>query len=281
MILSHQHFDLLQKIVLERVVFNPPLKANGSMHNEACFLYAVNGESRLYSALSQEDLKRNQGVIMKCGNYLNSWKENQSEEPSEAVAVHFHPEVLRHVYGSDIPEFLKKDKPEESVSIQSIEVSEMLGKYVESLLFYFNNPSLVNDELLVLKVKELILLLVNTDSSNRIRSILQDLFNPEEFEFKDIIHAHLYEDLSLDDMAVLCNLSLSSFKRKFKQVFDDTPAHYIKGKRLEHAAEQLVLGNKRISDICYECGFNELAHFSRSFAEKYGLSPSEYRQKRA
>jgi len=47
MILKHQHFEILQKTVLERLIFEPPLKADGTMHNEACFLYAVNGNSMI------------------------------------------------------------------------------------------------------------------------------------------------------------------------------------------------------------------------------------------
>jgi len=37
MILKHRHFGILQKTVLERLIFNPTLKADTTMHNEACF----------------------------------------------------------------------------------------------------------------------------------------------------------------------------------------------------------------------------------------------------
>ena len=93
---------------------------------------------------------------------------------------------------------------------------------------------------------------------------MKDLFNPDEYSFKEIIQNNLYEDLSVDNLAMLTNLSTSSFKRKFKEVFDDSPAHYIKTKRLEKAADLLVVSNQRITDICYECGFSDIGHFSTS-----------------
>ncbi|PWJ42771.1 helix-turn-helix domain-containing protein [Sediminitomix flava] len=279
MILKHQHFDLLQKTVLERMVFNPPLKANGSMHDEACFLYVVNGNSTLYGPTKKDSLQTNEGVVMKCGSYLNSWSKNENDSPSEAVAIHFYPEVLKHVYQDKIPDFLVQKKPQTSKNVEKVQIDQMIKTFVDSLLFYFENPSLINEELIILKVKELILLLVNTDNSDRIRSILQDLFNPEEYQFKDIIQTNLFEDLSIDDLAVLTSMSVSSFKRKFKEVFDDSPAHYIKSRRLEKAAELLLISQSRVTDICYDCGFSDIGHFSKSFAAKYGKSPSEYREK--
>jgi len=88
----------------------------------------------------------------------------------------------------------------------------------------------------------------------------------------------LFNDLSLEDYALLCNLSLSTFKRTFKKTFGESPARYIKLKRLEEAANQLKVTNKRISDICFDCGFNEVGHFSKSFTALYNTSPSNYRK---
>lgn len=279
MIIKHQHFDLSQMIVLERVVFQPPLRADASMHGEACFLYAVNGQSILYAATDQDTLRTCEGVVMKCGQYINFWQPSQGEEPFEALAVHFKPEILQLVYEDKLPEFLSTSGPPSSRPIQHVQVDKMIQNYVESLVFYFENPSLVNDELVKLKVKELILLLINTDGSQEVQRILGDLFNPTRYSFKEIIHARLFDDLSIQDLALLTHLSVSSFKRRFKEVFDDTPARYIKAKRLEKAAELLKRTDDRISDVAYDCGFKELGHFSKSFAAHYGCSPSEYRSR--
>lgn len=278
-ILNHQHFDLLEKIILERVVFHPPFKADASMHNEACFLYTRSGTSTLYGANHTVPMEANQGVVMRCGNYLNNWAINE-EGPSEAVAVHFYPEVLKYIYRDKLPEFLKEKDTKSEVTIHKVAVDHMITQFVDNLVFYFENPSLINDELIVLKVKELILLLVKTDESNQIKELLRGLFVPGVVDFKKVINKHLYEDLSVEDLAVLTNHSLSSFKRKFKSVFDDSPARYIRVKRLERAAELLLVHDGRISDICYDCGFSEISSFSRSFQTHYGISPSEYRENR-
>jgi len=62
-------------------------------------------------------------------------------------------------------------------------------------------------------------------------------------------------------------------------LFNDTPANYIKNKKLEKAAELLLISDERITDIAFQCGFNELATFTKSFSDKYNMTPSHYRQK--
>lgn len=154
----------------------------------------------------------------------------------------------------------------------------MIANYIDSLLFYFESPSLINDELLILKIKELLLLLVNTDNSSKIKNIFRNLFNPEELNFKKTIQSHLNDNLIIKELAFLFNLSLSSFKRRFKDVFNDSPAHYIKVKRLEKSTKLLKTTSNRISDICYDCGFNDIGHFSKSFIKQFHLTPSKYRE---
>ena len=137
---------------------------------------------------------------------------------------------------------------------------------------------MVSDELIKLKVKELILLLVNSDRGDEMIAILQDLFNEEAYSFRNIINNHLFENLTLEELAILTNKSVSSFKRTFKEVFEEAPARYIKRKRLQKAAELLKTTDKRIREICFECGFRDGAHFTRSFTQQFGSAPAAYRE---
>jgi len=278
MILSHQHFDLLEKVVLEHVIFHPPLKAADRMEDEACLLYSVNGNSILYGETDKNSLAPNEGVIMKCGSYINNWLPSNSSEPYEAVAVHFCPEILKFIYKDQLPEFLKPNHKKSLASIHKVNSDELLSKYIQSLVFYFENPQLINQELIALKVKEIILLLVNSDSSKNIKKILQDIFNPQDSSFKKVIEKNLFNNLSLEDLAILCNMSLSSFKRKFRDIFNESPAKYIRIKRLEKSKELLLKTSKRIADIAFECGFNDPAHYSKLFTACFGQAPSELKK---
>ena len=98
-----------------------------------------------------------------------------------------------------------------------------------------------------------------------------------EVEFKEIIESNLYNGLSISEWAQLTNLSISSFKREFRKHYNSSPARYIKERKLKQAARLLTATNLRISEIAFDLGFSDLAHFSRSFQKEYQISPSDYR----
>lgn len=148
---------------------------------------------------------------------------------------------------------------------------------MESMLFYFENPAVVDEELLVLKFKEIVLLLLKTEDAPSIIEIMHNLFSPKSFPFKEIVEGHIFSPLSISDLAELTNNSLASFKRVFKKIYGDSPASFIKNRRLEKAAELLMVSDERISSIAQDCQFGDTAHFSNSFKAKYKLSPTEYR----
>lgn len=277
MIKSHFSFDLYNKLIFEKVVLKPPMKVPGVMPNEACFLYAVEGESNIIAATDMQTIHTEEAVVMKCGSYLNDWLVNKDSETCKAIAVHFYPEVLKKLYDKELPSFFNTVKSIAPVCLEKVKASRLLKNYIDSLEFYFNNPELVSEEVLKLKLKELILLLAKTDNAMAIQNLIASLFTPTEFSLKEVVEANVYRNLSMQELAVLCNMSLSSFKREFKKVYSATPAKYLKLRKLERAAKLIAGTNQRIGEIAFNCGFTEVTHFSRVFNEQYGCSASEYR----
>ena len=94
-----------------------------------------------------------------------------------------------------------------------------------------------------------------------------------------MINRHLFENLTVKELAFLTHLSLSSFKRKFKEIYQTTPAKYIKTKRLEKAAELLKYSSKSITEISFDCGFGDSKVFAKVFKIQFDTSPSLFRKK--
>lgn len=94
---------------------------------------------------------------------------------------------------------------------------------------------------------------------------------------KQYVNDHYNESISLSELAALSNMSPSSFSRFFKQNTGRTLSDYIIDVRLGNAARMLVDTSVNVSDICYECGFNNQSNFNRIFKSKRGLTPSEFR----
>ncbi|WP_298536287.1 AraC family transcriptional regulator [uncultured Algibacter sp.] len=276
MILDYKTIDLFGKMIFETIVLKPPFKKPNPMPNAACFLYIMKGEYESVSEVEKVKIEAEESLLMKCGNYTSRMLPSKSSETYQALAVHFYPEVLLKIYENKLPDFLKV-KNNSDLRMTKLNSDALIHKYIEDILFYFNNPNLFNEEILILKLKEIILLLNQTQNAPAIRQVLSNLFNPNSYSFREIIEAHYYSNTTLDELAQLNNQSLSTFKREFKKLYSVSPASYLRDKKLERSIELLTSTDLRATDIAYECGFANVSHFSKTFKQKYGVSPSNYK----
>lgn len=277
MITDYKKFDLFGKSFLQKMVIAPPYRYDFPVEERACFLYVLNGNMHYRFEGNETHIPANHSLLLNCMESGKQIRSTQERQRGEVVIVTFHPEILKQIYQRELPAIVQPSNTVSNQSSSTINNDFLIQKYIEGLLFYFENPSLVNDEILVLKLKEIILLLAQTRESDNIQVILSQLFSSTKFTFKQIIAAHLFSQINVEELAQKTNLSVSSFKREFKKLYDDSPANYIKTKRLEKAAELLLASDQRISDIAFDCGFNDLANFTKSFHDKFGVSPTHYR----
>ncbi len=279
MITERKQYQLFERIIFEKLTIKAPFRIPNPMPNEACFLYMLEGKIDYKIQLQNISIPVNDAVLLKCGTYFSQMKINELSKNNQIVIVHFHPEILKKIYDTDLPAIFQKPATEihSKIDLTQINNDFLVQKYIEGLLFYFDNPAMINQDLLVLKLKEIVLLLCQTKNAPIIQHILSQLFSPTSFTFKQIIENSFYQNNTIEELSQMTNLSLSSFKREFKKNYNDTPANYIRNKKLEKAAELLLISNERITDIAFDCGFNNLANFSHLFTEKYNCSPSTYR----
>lgn len=91
------------------------------------------------------------------------------------------------------------------------------------------------------------------------------------------IESNLSEELSLNSVARHAHYSPFHFHRVFRLLTGETLNNYIKRRRLEESASQLIRTDFQLSEIAIQNGFKSLSSFSRSFKQHYQLSPSKFR----
>ncbi|OCB76759.1 AraC family transcriptional regulator [Flavobacterium piscis] len=280
MVNDYKKHDLYGKTLIQKIELTPPFKFDFPVTEQACFLYVKGGELEYQIDDEQINIAMNYSLLLNCINSGKQIYNSSSKSNCEIVIVTFYPEILKKIYDRELPLLLRKPKNIISnKSSEKINNDFLIQKYIEGLLFYFENPSLINEDILILKVREIILLLSQTQNAESIQVILSQLFSPTTYTFKQIIEANLFSKLTIEELAQQNNLSVSSFKREFAKLYNDTPANYIKARKLEKAAELLQVSDQRITEIAFDCGFNDLANFTKSFTSKYSVSPTNYRQK--
>ena len=277
MILDRKHFDINNKCAIEKLIIKPPIRLGSVFQDEACFTYLKEGAMSITSPTDNLSIQTEESVLLRCGNYFSNVIRKHPANTCEVYAVHLYPDILKELYKNEFPTFIKDNviKP----YIRKIEKKSVITHFIQSLDFYFENPNLVTDDLLKLKIKELILLLLQTDNAENIIILFSHLFNPRQAGLFEVVEAHLFSPISIVDLARLTGRSLSTFKRDFEAKFSDTPANFIKEKKLEKALELIQSTELSVSEICYEVGFQDTSHFTKTFKQKYNQSPSEYRKK--
>lgn len=97
-------------------------------------------------------------------------------------------------------------------------------------------------------------------------------------EFKaciEYLQAHLTENISIEHLAKLSCMSLSTFERKFKQHFSLTPKHYILHMKVHEACRMLPTAGS-IARVAAETGFGGQSYFTKQFRSVVGITPKQY-----
>lgn len=104
---------------------------------------------------------------------------------------------------------------------------------------------------------------------------------PQDSAKIDIIFKHVNENftqhITLDEIADKVSMTVPAFCRYFKKVTGKTFTKLVNEYRVVHATKLLSESQLSITDVSFECGFNNFSHFNKLFKEITGKSASKYR----
>jgi AraC-like DNA-binding protein len=157
-----------------------------------------------------------------------------------------------------------------------VQSSGFLEGYFHSMLHYFRGINRPPDHMLILKLKELLITLMNSDPV--ITGYFRHLAETDKPSLEQIMEKNFCFNLKLEDYAELSHRSLSSFKRDFIKIFDQSPGKWLSQRRIQYAANLLHNSNMSVSQVAFESGFEDLSHFSRLFKKLTGSNPTDYKK---
>lgn len=160
-------------------------------------------------------------------------------------------------------------------TVQTIKLPDtaLLVGLMESIKTYISGLAQVDQHLIRLKTMEAIHAI--TSAKPDLLHVFNEFSEPARADLVPFVENNYTHNVSLEKFAEMSGRSLSTFNRDFRKTFKSSPHKWIKQKRLELAKKLLTNTNKKASDVYLEVGFEDLAHFSRSFKNHFGLNPSE------
>jgi AraC-like DNA-binding protein len=166
--------------------------------------------------------------------------------------------------------------PSVVVPISVKPINKRLKGYIQSLKPLFNDSSGISNGLVKLKLLELLFDLVDTDEKLLVQFL--QLKQKERRSITDVVDENLYNPVNVNDLAYLSGRSVSTFKREFKEIYNTSPLKWIRNRRLDKARELFSHTKYSVTEVCFSTGFENVAHFSKVFKERFGVSPSMFKQ---
>ncbi len=96
----------------------------------------------------------------------------------------------------------------------------------------------------------------------------------DELRFADTVLRGISSNVSVEELASLCYLSVSTFKRRFADYYGIPPHRWFLWRRLEIASAMLRKSSLPTYTVAALCGFINVSHFIATFKRRYGITPS-------
>jgi AraC-type DNA-binding domain-containing proteins len=255
------------------------LMIDGSERSAASFqesgqvLFMLNGWSDFECCRQAISVRQGEMMITRGGSAMRFATHNSSDSsPNRALVFSIREHLIR--------DFARKaeisiSSGEDSMPISVRPMDARQRCYVESVLSLFEGPAGQDRGLVELKIMELLHILACGDAE----ALSGMVAPPGEARagIRAAVEAHLRDRVTLNDLADLSGVSLSTFKRKFQDEYGEPPARWLRNWKLERARTLLERPDYSVMDACVSTGFENLSVFSRAFKRRFGISPSEAR----
>lgn len=237
--------------------------------------YITHGTLRIYYNHEVRNISQGTIFILCAGNHRVEYL-TDNRHPYEEIVIQLSPTILQSIVHNN-PHFNMESSHHIYIPHAQLNTPYILSIYFQEIKNYialkiFNRCELME----LIKINELIHLILYQPTSDIAQSLLQ-IIGHNRIEFVTHIRASLYRNVTIEQLANECSMSLSNFKLTFQRQFGAPPHHWIIIHRLHTVCALLEHTNNRVKDIAKECGFSTSSHMIRLFRDHYGTTPTQYR----
>jgi len=254
---------------------NTDTKQSSHIHPYYEIFYLINGDCTFFINHNIYKLNRGDLVIVPEGEI------HKSTYPESGYSERFIVSFRENNLGW-LNEILGEEIVKQSLNMGIISIPDKRRDYVESLmykmLFESEGQDILSPAFIKTGLVELLLFIIRCQryEENVIKEI--DVDNQLMQEIATYIYDNYDKRISLDDMSRKFHISRSYLSKKFKTITGFGFKEYLINVRIKNACTLLLETNKSITDIAFECGFNDSNYFGDAFRHVKGMSPNKYRK---
>jgi AraC-like DNA-binding protein len=250
-------------------------KGRSVLHRNAVSL-VIQGEKTMRFAEKTVFINDNEFHFLSAGNCLAAM-DLSAKKSFSSVLMFFSNSALSDFYVkyNDTIKRLRKTYKIGSEPYLSIEKDDFIRNYINSLILLGPKPS---SEMKRLKFEELMLHVLNTHPKELLSFQMKEGNAFEDLEIRKAVETNIANNITVEELAFLCNMSLSTFKRKFQKLYATSPNKWILQKRMEMAKDLLSRYHEKPSEVYHKVGYENHSSFSESFKNTFGLTPKDFQQ---
>ncbi|MDH5033734.1 MULTISPECIES: helix-turn-helix domain-containing protein [Chryseobacterium] len=231
----------------------------------------LSGEMELNDGITKTIFKEGELYSARKNSLLKFAKYPPKNGEIRTISIYFDDAMLHDFSREYGYQAEKKDNVQAYIKPEQ----KALHSFMYSLLPYEDLPA--SEEILKLKQKEALLLLLNYDPG--LKDILFDFSEPYKIDIESFMNKNFHFNVNVERFAYLTGRSLSAFKRDFQKIFGIPPRQWLQLRRLKEAHFLLTQKGRSVSDIYLDLGFENLSHFSFAFKKQFGYPPSALQAK--
>jgi AraC-like DNA-binding protein len=236
----------------------------------------IDGRKTIIQAADTITVYQDEILLMAAGNILTS-ELLSDQDQFRSVLIYFSNQVLDDFYlrhaallhaqgaGAGLVTFAKDD---------------FIRNYIESLRLLLAAPTPPSPEIQQLKLDELLLYLLHTSPAGLRTFLHHPRTSPPELTLRQVVETHLTQLITVEELAFLCHMSVSTFQRKFAGIYGQPPQKWLLHQRMQRAATLLHHQHQPPSEVYQQVGYESHSSFSEAFKKTFGVSPREYKQQK-
>lgn len=240
------------------------------------FSFLLEGRKSVQYAGTHVTINPNQFLLLSSGNCLMTEKIAAPGGLYKSILFFFDSELLADFFIRHPQAFQASIKQTNEAPCLMFEKDAFLINFIDSLGCMLASSQPLSAEMRKVKLEELLLYLSEQypEKIQRLRNLSYEA--DDHLLISQAITANIYTAVTVEELAFLCNMSQSTFKRRFAKIYGTSPNKWLLEKRMQRAAQLLKQGECKASEIYFELGYENLASFIQSFKQVYGLTPKQY-----
>ena len=265
-------------------IFISEYKTNSDAYKEKSILnknavsLVLHGKKTMHFAQKTVNVNDNEIHLLSAGNCIASIDMSKQKE-FISILMFFDNVVLKNfvMKNYDQIESVKTNSkiiPEFYVSFHK---DAFIKNYISSVQSLLNSAhKQLSPKMMTIKFEELFQYLLEEHPLELLSFIESTSLKENELNIKKVIEQNVTNNLSIEELAFLCNLSVSTFKRRFNDIYKTTPSNWFLEQRMKIAKNLLRDFNEKPSEIYHKIGYVNHSSFSKSFKKIYGVTPKEF-----